>query len=218
VGANLHDHVQVSLSYDTELAHPVDDRSNLGEAGGFVAVGPESSAPELQLSFAPMRDLNNASQLGRGFTIGPAVTQPRSRGHLTLASADPAVAPLLDPAYLADPTDLAPLVEGLHIAHGIAATAPLSELRRHDGHDTPGHTRPEEFIRAHAQTQFHPVGTCRLGTDDAAVVDPFLGVHGVRGLRIADASVMPTVVTGNINSAVVVIAERAATAAKEDHP
>jgi choline dehydrogenase len=217
VGVNLHDHVQVSLSYGTGEAHPVADWSNLGEAGGFVSLGPDSPAPELQLSFAPMRDLNNATEFGRGFTIGPAVTRPRSRGRLTLASADVDVPPLLDPAYLADPADLEVLVEGLRIAHGIAGTAPLSDLRDPAADlRTPRRAELEEFIRDHAQTQFHPVGTCRFGTDDLAVVDPRLRVRGIRGLRVADASVMPAMVTGNIHSAVVVIAERAAAAIREE--
>ncbi|MFF3600377.1 GMC family oxidoreductase [Kitasatospora indigofera] len=213
VGENLHDHVQVSLAYDTTEGHPVADRSNLGEAGGFVTVLPGSPAPDIQLSFAPMKDLNNASRLGWGFTIGPALTRPRSRGRLTLDPAGPLGHPLIDPAYLDDPADLDTLLEGVKLAQEIAATEPLGSLR---SSPVPppftGRAELAEFVRRNAQTQFHPVGTCRLGADDdeSAVVDPWLRVRGVAGLRVADASVIPSMITGNIHAAVVAVAERAA--------
>jgi choline dehydrogenase len=216
VGENLHDHVQVSVSYPTTGHEPLADESNLGEAGGFVASREGLPAPDIQLSFAPMENLNNAEALGSGFTIGPAVTRPRSRGRLTLGSADPAAPPRLDPNYLAEAEDVATLVEGVRIARGIAATKPLAGLRSDypDAAGT-GHTEPtsddlEAFVRANAQTQFHPVGTCRFGTDPLAVVDPRLNVHGIAGLRVADSSVIPKMITGNIQAATIVIAERAA--------
>ncbi|MGK5730256.1 GMC family oxidoreductase [Streptomyces sp. URMC 124] len=219
VGANLHDHVQVSLAYDTTEGHPVADFSNLGEAGGFVTIHPGSPAPDVQLSFAPMKDLNNGSALGHGFTIGPGVTRPRSRGSLTLASADPTAHPLIDPRYLSDPHDVDTLVEGVRIARDIAATAPLSDVAA-GGPLGPSATRREleDFVRAHAQTQFHPVGTCRFGqeADGMAVVGPRLDVRGVAGLRVADASVIPNVITGNIHAAVAAVAERAAEFVQED--
>ncbi|MFC5721272.1 GMC family oxidoreductase [Streptomyces gamaensis] len=220
VGANLHDHIQVSLAHDTAEGHPVADFSNLGEAGGFHTLHEHSPAPDIQFSFAPMKDLNNGSRLGHGFTLGPGLTRPRSRGRLTLASADPEAHPLIDPAYLSDPADLDDLVEGVRIARDIAATDPLASLAT----STPlapraGRHEIETFVRQHAQTQFHPVGTCRIGqdTDPLAVVDPRLRVRGVAGLRVADASVIPSMITGNIHAAVVAIAERAADFLAEDH-
>ncbi|MGA4960153.1 GMC family oxidoreductase [Streptomyces lavendulocolor] len=221
VGANLHDHVQVSLAYDTADGHPVADSSNLGEAGGFVRLGSASEEPEVQLSFAPMKDLNNAARLGHGFTIGPGVTRPLSRGRLTLASADPEAHPLIDPAYLTHPADVDVLVEGVRIARDIAATDPLAGLTT--GRPPLGATATrrelEAFVRAHAQTQFHPVGTCRIGMDGdgGAVVDPRLRVRGVSGLRVADASVVPNMITGNIHAAVAAVAERAARFIQEDN-
>lgn len=219
VGGNLHDHIQVSLAYDTAEGHPVADSSNLGEAGGFVRLYADSPAPDVQLSFAPMKNLNNASLIGHGFTIGPGVTRPRSRGRLTLAGADPSAPPLIDPAYLSDPADLAVLVEGVRIARDIAATDPLAGLGSGGPLDAAA-TRQEleAFVRAQAQTQFHPVGTCRFGldADESAVVDPRLRVRGVPGLRIADASVIPSMITGNIHTAVAAIAERAAEFLQED--
>lgn len=213
VGANLHDHVQVSVSYRTTGREPLADESNLGEAGGFVASRPGLPAPDLQLSFAPMENLNHAEALGGGFTIGPAVTRPRSRGALTLRSADPTVPPRIDPNYLAERADVDTLVEGVRLAMAIAATQPLADLRADGAVDRapePSRRELETFVRAGAETQFHPVGTCRFGTDPGAVVDPSLRVHGVAGLRVADASVIPEMITGNIQAATIVIAERAA--------
>jgi choline dehydrogenase len=213
VGANLHDHVQVSVSYRTKGQQPLADESNLGEAGGFVASRPGLPAPDIQLSFAPMENLNHAEALGAGFTIGPAVTRPRSRGTLTLRSADPAAPPRIDPNYLAELLDVETLVEGVRLARAIAATKPLADLRADDAIDrSPEPSRRElaDFVRAGAETQFHPVGTCRFGTDPGAVVDPSLRVYGVAGLRVADASVIPEMVTGNIQAATIALAERAA--------
>ncbi|MCX4547149.1 GMC family oxidoreductase N-terminal domain-containing protein [Streptomyces sp. NBC_01565] len=230
VGSNLHDHVQVSLTYDTAEGHPVADFSNLGEAGGFVCLDGASGtsgtpevpdAPEVQLSFAPMKDLNNAARLGHGFTLGPGVTRPLSRGRLALASADPDEHPLIDPAYLTHPTDLDVLVEGVRIARDIAATDPLASLT--SGRAPLGATATrrelEGFVRANAQTQFHPVGTCRMGLagDPGSVVDPRLRVRGTSGLRVADASVIPNMITGNIHAAVAAVAERAARFIQEDN-
>ncbi|GAA2497205.1 GMC family oxidoreductase [Streptomyces gobitricini] len=221
VGAGLHDHVQVSLAYDTAEGHPVADFSNLGEAGGFVRLDNESEEPEVQLSFAPMKDLNNAARLGHGFTIGPGVTRPLSRGRLTLASADPEAHPLIDPAYLTHPADLDVLVRGVRVARDIAATDPLAGLTtgRAPLGATATRREVEAFVRANAQTQFHPVGTCRMGLDGdgGAVVDPRLRVRGASGLRVADASVIPNMITGNIHAAVAAVAERAARFIQEDN-
>lgn len=221
VGADLHDHVQISLAYGTTDSHPVADFSNLGEAGGFVCLDSASHAPEVQLSFAPMKDLNNAARLGHGFTIGPGVTRPLSRGRLTLASADPDAHPLIDPAYLTHPADLDVLVAGVRIARDIAATDPLASLAT--GRAPLGATATrrelEAFVRANAQTQFHPVGTCRIGVDGdvGSVVDARLRVRGTSGLRVADASIIPNVITGNIHAAVAAVAERAAQFIQEDN-
>ncbi|MFE1500269.1 GMC oxidoreductase, partial [Streptomyces albidoflavus] len=156
-----------------------------------------------------------------GFTIGPGVTRPLSRGRLTLASADPDAHPLIDPAYLTDPADLDVLVEGVRIARDIAATDPLSGLTSGRAPLGANATRAEveAFVRANAQTQFHPVGTCRIGADGDpdAVVDPRLRVRGTTGLRVADASVIPSMITGNIHASVAAVAERAARFIQEDH-
>jgi choline dehydrogenase len=209
VGANLHDHVQVSVSFPTNRTLPVMSTSNLGEAGGFISSRPGLPAPDIQMSFAPMINLNHASGFGQGFTIGPAVTRPVSRGRLNLRSADPWQPPVIDPDYLSQQADVDTLVEGVRLAHRLAGTRSLRRFR--------DLTREQaapvdlvDFCRTHAETQFHPVGSCRLGTDADAVVDSELRVRGLSGLRVVDASVMPAVTTGNISAPVFAIAEKAA--------
>jgi choline dehydrogenase-like flavoprotein len=220
VGANLHDHVQVSVSYDALGSQPVAPTSNLGEAGGFLRTGHDLPGPDVQLSFAPMKNLNQAAAIGAGFTIGPAVTRPTSRGTLTLRSADPYDPPRIDPNYLDTQHDIDGLVEGVVVARRIAAETPLADHRALgpglDRCATESKNRADlvAFVRYRATTQFHPVGTCRFGTDELAVVDPELRLHGVEGIRVADASVIPEVTTGNIQAPVIVIAERAAQLAR----
>ena len=217
VGENLHDHVQVSVSYPTVEAHPLAPESNLGEAGGFLTSRDGLPAPDIQFSFVPMLGINNPSELGRGFTIGAGVTRPLSRGRLWLRSADPDDQPRLDPRYLADPEDLRTLVTGVRVIQDIATTGPLAELTAPGGATLPADdAERERYVRAHADTQFHPLGACRFGTDELAVVDPELRVRGVEGLRVADASVIPTMVTGNIQASTVAVAEQAAELIRED--
>jgi choline dehydrogenase len=147
----------------------------------------------------------------------PCLIKPHSRGSVRLASADASAAALIDPNYLADPADLATLVRGVRLALRIGATAPLAGAARapHPLADAPADAPDdavERFIRSAVDTMFHPVGTCRMGpaSDPDAVVDATLAVHGVEGLRIADASVMPTITRGNTHAAVSAIAEKAA--------
>jgi len=212
VGENLHDHAQVSVSFNV-IGHriPVALTSNLGEAGGFVRTRTGLPGPDIQLSFAPMVNLNQAADIGRGFTIGPAVTRPTSRGTLTLRSADPDDLPRIQPNYLTTQHDIDTLVSGVGLAHEIAAASPLADYRADLGSGVlPDRATTINFMRDHVTTQFHPVGTCRFGTDDLAVVDPELRLRGMTGIRIADASVIPEITTGNVQAPVIAIAERAA--------
>jgi choline dehydrogenase len=154
---------------------------------------------------------------GDGFALGPVLLRPKSRGTLWLRSADPTAEPLIDPAYLTDPADLEPLVEGLKLAQEIIYSAPfdvyrgksiLPEQRLHSDEQI------KHYIRAHGETLYHPVGTCAMGpnSDPMSVVDNELRVRGLNGLRVVDASVMPQVISGNTAAPTVMIAEKAAEA------
>jgi choline dehydrogenase-like flavoprotein len=142
--------------------------------------------------------------------------RPKSEGELRLRSADPLEHPSLDPRYFSsDPSgyDLATMVEGVKLNRRIAAQSPLKELLTHEITPSAEAVTDEaigEFIRGHCTTLYHPTSTCRMGTDPLAVVDPTLRVYGLEGLRVADASVFPSMVSGNTNAPTIMIAERAA--------
>jgi len=191
--------------------------SNVGEACGFVRTRPELDAPDLELAFAPVPFINHglAPPPGHGITIGSIAVTPRSVGEITLRSADPFAAPRIEPNYLsdADGEDLRVLVEGSKIARRIFDALAFD---RYVGDPLLPATRPTtddeiiEHIRRDAQTLYHPVGTCKMGTDDRAVVDPELRVHGIEGLRVVDASIMPTIPRGHTHASTVMVAEKAA--------
>lgn len=180
-----------------------------------AACDPATDRPDLQLLFA----LFSTERLGEpphrfpGLSISVVPLRPQSRGRISLASADPGAAPVIRIPLLEHPGDLALALRGIAWARRIAAQGPLSELLVREVHPGPAAVSDAaltEFARSQATTIFHPVGSCRMGRDDAAVVDPELRVRGVRGLRVVDASVMPTVVSGNTHAATLAIAERAA--------
>ena len=145
--------------------------------------------------------------------MGVELLQPDSRGDIRLASADPAEPPVIDPGYLTAESDLRSLLAGLRIAERLCDTA---ALRPYIGapmapwRGKVDDTKLATFVREHAQTAYHPVGTCRMGSDDAAVVDCELQVRGLNGLRVVDASVMPRIIRGHTHAPTVMIAERAA--------
>ncbi len=189
--------------------------SNVGEAMAFVRSRPELTAPDLQLIAAPVEYIDHglAPPPGQGMTIGVVLLCPQSVGQIVLASADPHTPAIIEPNYLSEAADMVPLVEGVKVARHIASQPALSPYV--DGELWPGEARQsdveiEDFIREQAFTLYHPVGTCRMGTDDDAVVDPDLRVRGVAGLRVVDASVMPVIPRGNTNAPTIMVAERAA--------
>ncbi len=191
------------------------------EAGGFVKTGPEQPRPDLQFHFCPFGpDRPNTDEkrdviAGREFMILPSLIYPKSRGSVRLRSADPAHAPLIEPRYLSDEADMDLLFRGTKLAREIAHTAPLSAYRGEPRVEAASATSDDEVradIRHRMNTIFHPVGTCKMGADDLAVVDHELRVRGVEGLRVVDGSVMPTIVGGNTNAPIVMIAEKAADA------
>ena len=146
-------------------------------------------------------------------TLGVELLQPDSRGGISLASGDPDEPPVIDPGYLTAESDLHGLVAGIRIAERLCDTAALSPYVGAPMAPYPGKVddaKVATLIREHAQTAYHPVGTCRMGSDDAAVVDRELRVRGLHGLRVVDASVMPRIIRGHTHAPTVMIAERAA--------
>lgn len=188
--------------------------SNVLEATGFIRTEPGLSRPDLQFAFMPMlRNPKSPIPVGHGFGLIPIAIRPASRGSVRLASPDPRKPPLIDPNYLDDPADLRTLLRGLSIARQILRAPAFTALQ---GIEVAPDSRVrdqaalEEYVRNSVVGVHHPACTCRMGTDQLAVVDPQLRVHGIEGLRVADASVFPALVAGNTNAAVVMVAEKAA--------
>lgn len=236
VGANLLDHLVVPLGFDSrddtlfaaekplELLNYFLRRrgmltSNVGEAYGFVRSRPDLALPDLELIFAPAPYFDEGigdPYPGHAVVMGPILLKPRSSGTITLRSADPKDKPVIDPRYLSDDAgeDRAALMSGLRMCAEIAQSTALRGIigkiarplnAEHLDDDT-----LERALNSLSHTLYHPVGTCRMGSDEASVVDPQLRVRGVDGLRVADASVMPTIIRGHTHAPSVVIGEKAA--------
>jgi len=191
--------------------------SNGGEACAFTRSDPALPAPDLELVFAPVPYIDHLLQRPswHGLAVGAVALQPCSRGRVMLTSADPLVPPLINPGYLSDPPgrDLATLVCGVKLARRILEMPALAAFAGETLEPPPGvrsDAGAEIFIREQAETMYHPVGTCRMGHDELAVTDSELRVRGLDGLRVVDASIMPTIVRGHTNAATIMIAERAA--------
>jgi choline dehydrogenase len=239
VGANLSDHPVVPALWRTpkvaglwEKSNPVNLTrwrmrhkgpltSNVAESGGFSRTRPSLPAPDLQWHAlpTPYGDQGLADPQIRAFTLLITLVDVASRGRIWLRSADPRHKPAIDPAYLSDSRDITPLAEGVRMAREFTAAGSLAKVCTEELSPGPGvHTDAEarEFIRREVTTIFHPVGTCAMGGDSRlaanfiSVVDPELRVRGVEGLRVVDASVMPTVPRGNTNAPTIAVAERAA--------
>jgi choline dehydrogenase len=233
VGQNLQDHPMVVVKYASRL--PVSLltagsfgnllryilfrqgplTSNVAEALAFVRSSPDLPAPDLELVCAPVFYDVMSPPTVHAFSIGAVALQPKSVGFVALRSGDPFAKPILQLAYLTDAEgeDLRVLVEGVRLARRIAMAPPLAPYRAESlvprgPMDTDEHIH--RFVREHVETIYHPVGTCRMGTDRTAVVDPELRVRGLEGLRVVDASVMPRIVRAHPNAAIIMIAERAA--------
>jgi choline dehydrogenase len=233
VGANLHDHPYVVAVWESTIGRSLADAerpkalleyllrrsgplsSSVAEACAFVRSRPDLPEADLQFHFAPAYFVENgfAKHEDHAMTFGPVVITPRSRGELLLRSGDPLAKPRFRTGALSEPEDVAALVAGVKLARELAATEPLASASGAElfpGPSVRDDAELERDARRRVELLYHPVGTCRMGSDDEAVVDPELRVRGVDGLRVADASVMPVIVAGNTNAATVMIGERAA--------
>ena len=239
VGENLQDHLDCYTVYDLNGPHsyygadqylkqagwalqyllhksgPV--TTNIVEAGAFARAEPGASQPDLQLHFLPAYVVDHGMMRikGYGVSLYSNLLRPRSVGTVRLASARPDDHPLIDPNYLADPHDRKMAVEGLKLAREVMAQkamAPFLDKERMPGPDNRSDEDLAAYVRQWAKTDYHPVGTCRMGDagDDMAVVTPDLKVRGVENLRVCDSSVMPNEISANTNAPTIMIAEKAA--------
>jgi choline dehydrogenase-like flavoprotein len=216
VGANLHDHALATLLYESKTTIPEGKANNL-EAHFFAKSDPGMTAPDLQplMSHFPM-PVEGYPQLeyGNGYAIVAGIIRPLSRGRLWLRSADPAEHPVIDPHYLEEKADVRALLASLKLSREVGQASALSEFRAREIAPGPDAATDEELIEYGMRnliTYHHQAGTCKMGIDNQAVVSPAdLTVYGVPGLRVADASVMPAVTSGNTNAPSIMIGERCA--------
>jgi choline dehydrogenase len=215
VGANLFDHPMSGVVYRSARPVPA-GQNNHGEALGLIRSHPGAGTPDLQIMFVdvPLRAQTLPGPgIGEGYTLATSLMLPRSRGSVRLASAEPGAPPLIDPNYYADPRDLETFAAGLRDARQIGRAAALDPWRGEEvlpGPDVNDDAGLRAYLRRNLRTYAHPGGTCRIGTGPDGVVGTDLRVHGISGLRVADASVMPSPPSGNTNATVYAIAERAA--------
>lgn len=229
VGEGLADHLAVPLIWDSRRRSIHDAQSvaalarwqwdgggplasTIAEAGGFWRSTSGLPAPDIQwhVGAAAFHDHGLTEPLAPGFSIGPTLLAPQSRGRVRLRTADPQHRPLIDPGYLREPVDLAALTAAIGTALAIAAQPALASILH--PRDLPASSDRADIvahIRNRAETIYHPVGTCAMGADEHSVLDARLRVRGVSGLRVVDASAMPTVPRGNTNAPTIALAERA---------
>jgi len=244
VGYNLQDHPDYVLSYNSKVKDNVGFSlggsvrmvgeiikyirkrkgmmtTNFGESGGFIYTDRKEPSPDIQLIFvrSVVDDHGRKLHWGHGYSMHVTVIRPKSRGRVFLQNADPSAPPAIDPAFLENEDDMNRLVAGTKIAQQILKSSVFEPVRGKGFYksDTDDEKILREDIRNRADTQYHPVGSCKMGHDDMAVVDDRLRVHGLKGLRVVDASIMPNVVSGNTNAPTIMIAEKAADMIKQDN-
>lgn len=218
--AKPHLSVLAGLQYLVSRKGPV--ASSLFETGGFWCADPEARSPDIQLHLGLGSGIEAgvAAMKNGGVTLNSAYLRPRSRGTVRLASADPLAAPLIDPNYWADPHDREMAIRGLKLAREIMRQDALKPFVRSERLPGPEVQTDEDYVNyacTHAKTDHHPAGTCRMGRDDCAVVDPELRFRGISGLRIVDNSIMPTLISANTNATAIMISEKAADMIRSAH-
>jgi choline dehydrogenase len=221
VGRNLHDHLLMGVLWEAAQAVPPPEY-NLAESSMFLRSNPSLAVPDLHFMCIHVPFHLPTFAVAEGaWTIAVGLVRPASRGTLRLASADPAQPPLIDPGYLTAEADVEAMVEGIKLARDVAGAGAFDAWRGAEalpGADVQDDDALRDFVRRAAGTYYHPVGTCRMGIGTGAVVDPQLRVRGIRGLRVADASIMPDIVSANTNTTAIMIGEKAADLLRESGP
>jgi len=194
-----------------------------GQVGVFARTRPECETPDVQFHFLRFSAKQRGRQLDRfpGFTVTVCQLRPESRGYIRIASSDPTDQPLIQPNYLEARTDQETMVAGIRLVRRVSEQPALNNYVDEElmpGDNINSDSEVLDYVRNNGSTIFHPTSTCRMGADDGAVVDPQLRVRGLRGLRVADASVMPTVVSANTNAACIMIGEKCADMVQQDRP
>lgn len=237
VGENLQDHIDYVIcrtSKDTELLgfslaglprlikglyqYATQKKgaltSNIAEGGGFLKTQPYLERPDVQLHFAPglIDDHGRKMHLDHGFSCHVCLLRPKSRGSLKLASNDPFADPLIDPNFLGEAEDMDVMLKGVKMMDQLLLAPAFSKYESENLYpvDMESDEAIADAIRDRADTVYHPVGTCKMGSDDMAVVDSALRIHGMQNIRVVDASIMPTLIGGNTNAPTIMIAEKAA--------
>ncbi|WP_175906797.1 GMC family oxidoreductase [Burkholderia seminalis] len=213
VGRNLHDHAQVALSVRSLHKVPVAHTSNLGEVGGFLNTPASTEQSSSQFVFAPIIGLSHGGDIGSGFSLGPSVGLPSSRGRVGIRRVAGRLQIDIDPGYLTDERDLAVLAEGVAVCRDIVRHPRFSTITGSTSGDfnrLEGRDAIRRFCREHAHTQFHPVGTCKAGRGDNAVVGPDFKVIGLNNVRVVDGSVIPSITRANTCAPIMALAMAAA--------
>lgn len=213
VGANLHDHPRIDIAFGNPSPSEIDPASNILEVAGFLNTANDPQGPDIQFHFATTLVNPALIDRGPGWQIIVCPTRPRSRGEVRLQSADPTDHPALVFNYLTQSEDSAALLRGLAVARDLGMAAAFAPIRGEElfpGSDVRGEQALQQCLREMMDSEYHPVGSCKMGVDESAVVDPELRVRGVDGLRVADASIFPEITSGNTNAATVMVGEKAA--------